>query len=275
MFDLKGSTVLVTGAGMGMGRLFALQAAHEGAGHVVLWDIDGTTLERVADEIRALGATPHPSVIDVADAAAIDQAANALLTTLGPPDLIVNNAGVVRGNAWFWETDPRRDIDPVIRINTLAPMHVVRALLPAMVADASRERRILNISSAAATVSNPRMSVYAASKWAMLGWSDSLRLELKQSGHRHLRVTTFCPSYITTGMFEGARGPLLTPLMSPETAVAAAWIGMRRGTPIVMKPWTTQLAKVLKGILPLPIWDFVAGRIFHVYNSMDHFRGRH
>ena len=76
-------------------------------------------------------------------------------------------------------------------------------------------------------------------------------------------------------MFEGARGPLLTPLMSPESAVAAAWNGMRRGTPIVMKPWTTRLAKVLKGVLPLSLWDFVAGRIFHVYNSMDHFRGRH
>ncbi|MBS0215748.1 MAG: SDR family NAD(P)-dependent oxidoreductase [Proteobacteria bacterium] len=275
MFELKGTTVLVTGAGMGMGRLFALQAAREGAGHVVLWDIDGAALERVADEIRALGATPHSSVVDVADTAAIDHAANTLLATVGAPDLIVNNAGIVRGNAWFWETDPRRDIDPVIRINTLAPMHVARALLPAMVAGANRERRILNIASAAATVSNPRMSVYAASKWAMLGWSDSLRLELQQSGHRHLRVTTFCPSYISTGMFEGARGPLLTPLMSPESAVAAAWNGMRRGTPIVMKPWTTRLAKTLKGILPLPIWDFVAGRIFHVYNSMDHFRGRH
>ncbi|MBW8824429.1 MAG: SDR family NAD(P)-dependent oxidoreductase [Xanthomonadales bacterium] len=275
MFDLKGTIVLVTGAGMGMGRLFALQAARDGASHVVLWDIDGTALERVADEIRALGANPHPVIVDVADTGAVHQAAGALLATIGAPDLVVNNAGIVRGNAWFWDIEPRRDIDPVIRINTLAPMHVARALLPAMIAGASRERRMLNIASAAATVSNPRMSVYAASKWAMLGWSDSLRLELQQSGHPHIRVTTFCPSYIATGMFEGARGPLLTPLMSPESAVAAAWNGMRRGTPIVMKPWTTRLAKVLKGILPLPVWDFVAGRIFHVYNSMDHFRGHH
>lgn len=274
MFDLKGTSVLVTGAGMGMGRLFALQAAREGAKHVAMWDIDGAALERVADEIAALGATPHPRVIDISDAAATNLAASELTATIGALQLLVNNAGIVRGNAWFWDTDPQRDIDPVIRINTLAPMHIAHALLPGMLADATRERRILNIASAAATVSNPRMSVYAASKWAMLGWSDSLRLELQQSGHRHLRVTTFCPSYIATGMFEGVRGPLLTPLMSPESAVAAAWNGMRRGVPIVMKPWTTLLGKFLKGILPLPIWDFVAGRIFHVYNSMDHFRGR-
>jgi all-trans-retinol dehydrogenase (NAD+) len=67
------------------------------------------------------------------------------------------------------------------------------------------------------------MSVYAASKWAVIGWSDSLRLELEQQGHHHLKVTTFCPSYISTGMFEGARGPLLTPLMTPEDAVGRAW----------------------------------------------------
>lgn len=274
MFELKGTTVLVTGAGMGMGRLFALRAAREGAKHVVLWDIDGAALHGVADEVRGLGATAWPCIVDVADESAIRRAADTLISAPGVPDLVVNNAGIVRGNAWFWDVDPQRDIDPVLRINTLAPMHVTRGLLPAMLADAARERRILNIASAAATVANPRMSVYAASKWAMLGWSDSLRLELRQAGHRQVRVTTFCPSYIATGMFAGARGPLLTPLMSPERAVEAAWAGMRRGKPIVMKPWTTALAKVLKGVLPLPAWDFVAGRIFHVYSSMDRFRGR-
>ena len=78
-----------------------------------------------------------------------------------------------------------------------------------MIADTSRPKRILNIASAAGTLANPKMSVYAASKWAMVGWSDSLRLELVREGHRHVAVTTFCPSYVSTGMFAGARGPLL------------------------------------------------------------------
>ena len=82
-------------------------------------------------------------------------------------------------------------------INALAPMHITREFLPAMLA-AGRDCRIVNIASAAGLVSNPRMSVYSASKWAVVGWSDSLRLELRGTP---VRVTTVCPSYVTTGMF--------------------------------------------------------------------------
>jgi short-subunit dehydrogenase len=118
------------------------------------------------------------------------------------------------------------------------------------------------------------MSVYAASKWAMIGWSESLRLELARDGHAHIAVTTFCPSYISTGMFEGARGPLLTPIMTPARAARAAWEGMLAGRPLVSKPWTVKLAMALRGVLPTRVWDLIADRVFHVYSSMDRFTGR-
>ena len=121
-----------------------------------------------------------------------------------------------------------------LRVNTLAPMWLTRALLPGMIADRSRPKRILNVASAAGTLANPNMSVYAASKWALVGWSDSVRLELERAGHRHVKVTTFCPSYVSTGMFAGARGPLLTPIMTPERAGAAAWHGMLAGKPLLL-----------------------------------------
>jgi len=188
-------------------------------------------------------------------------------------DVLINNAGVVRG-APFWEHDPQRDIEATMRVNALAPMWLTRELLPAMIADSSRPKRILNIASAAATLANPNMSVYAASKWALLGWSESVRLELQRSGHRHVRVTTFCPSYVSTGMFAGARGPLLTPIMTPDRAAAAAWHGMLAGKPLVLRPWTVKLSMALRGVLPVRWWDAVAGRVFRVYSSMDQFTGR-
>nr|HMM83399.1 3-oxoacyl-ACP reductase [Terrimesophilobacter sp.] len=114
----------------------------------------------------------------------------------------------------------------------------------------------------------------AASKWAMIGWGDSLRLELVKAGHRHVAVTTFAPSYISTGMFEGARGPLLTPIMTPERATAAAWNAMLKGRPLLMKPWTVGLGRTVKGLLPTRAWDVVAGKVFKVYSSMDEFTGR-
>ena len=257
---------------MGMGRLYALRAAREGAAVVILWDVDADGLAKTAADVTALGARAVVHQVDLADRAAIAAAAEACREE-GPLTLLVNNAGIVRG-ALFWEHSPERDIALTMDINALAPMYVTHALLPDMMGDAGRPRRVLNIASAAGTVSNPRMSVYAASKWAVIGWSDSLRLELEQQGYSHLAVTTFCPSYISTGMFDGARGPLLTPLMTPEDAVDRAWRATAAGRPQLIAPATAQLGKVLRGLLPVRAWDFVGGKVFGIYSTMDKFTGR-
>ena len=271
-FTVSGGMVLVTGAAMGMGRLYALRAAREGAGVVILWDVDADGLAKTAAEVTALGARAVVRQVDLADRTAIADAASEC-TAEGPLTLLVNNAGIVRG-ALFWDHSPERDIALTMDINALAPMYVTHAFLPGMMADAGRARRILNVASAAGTVSNPRMSVYAASKWAVIGWSDSLRLELEQQGYGHLKVTTFCPSYISTGMFDGARGPLLTPLMTPEDAVDRAWRATVNGQPQLIAPATAQLGKVLRGLLPVRAWDFVGGKVFGIYSTMDKFTGR-
>ncbi|WCI08769.1 SDR family NAD(P)-dependent oxidoreductase [Arthrobacter sp. OVS8] len=271
-FTVSGGVVLVTGAAMGMGRLYALRAAREGAGVVILWDVDADGLANTAAEVTALGARAVVRQVDLASRTAIAEAA-AECTAEGPLTLLINNAGIVRG-ALFWDHSPERDIALTMDINALAPMYVAHAFLPDMMADAGRPRRILNIASAAGTVSNPRMSVYAASKWAVIGWSDSLRLELEQQGFGHLKVTTFCPSYISTGMFDGARGPLLTPLMTPEDAVDRAWRAALAGQPQLIAPATAQLGKVLRGLLPVRAWDFVGGKVFGIYSTMDKFTGR-
>ena len=272
--DLTGTSVLVTGGALGMGRLYAERALREGAAHVDLWDRDAEPLASTAAELAASAPGAHVSttVVDMGDVSAVVAAAETHLAERGAPHVVINNAGVVRG-ALFWEHDVERDVVGTMAINAVGPMVLVRTLLPAMLADGA-DRRILNVASAAATLSNPRMSVYAASKWALLGWSDSLRLELERTGNGHVRVTTFCPSYISTGMFEGAKGPLLTPLMTPEVAVDRAWRAMLAGRAQRLTPWTVGLGKTVRGLLPLAAWDVVADKIFKVYGSMDDFRGR-
>ena len=272
-FTVRGKTVLVTGAGMGMGRLFALRAAAEGATTIVLWDVDAVSLHDAGREVREFGATAVEQLVDLSELAAIQAAAATLRNDHGieAPDVLVNNAGIVQ-NGPFWEHDSERHTRAVMNVNALAPMYVTAEFLPAMMTRDSGQR-ILNIASAAGTLANPNMSVYAASKWAVIGWGDSLRLELERFGSR-VMVTTFCPSYISTGMFAGVKGPLLTPLMTPTTAVERAWQAMLAGTPIKLTPWTAKLAMGLRGVLPTRAWDVVAGNVFKVYNSMDHFTGR-
>jgi all-trans-retinol dehydrogenase (NAD+) len=272
MKSVAGLTVVITGAARGMGELYAKRAVAEGAAKVVLLDVDSAALDVAAAALTAAGGTVASYVVDLSSRTAIAAVAQRIRAEVGTPHVIINNAGIVR-SGYFWENDAARDIEATMQINTLAAMYLTRELLPAMI-EAGAQARILNIASAAGTVSNPRMSVYAASKWAMIGWSDSVRLELIKAGHPHIAVTTFAPSYISTGMFAGARGPLLTPIMTPEKATGAAWSAMLRGKPLLMKPWTVGLARTLKGLLPTPAWDFVAGRIFKVYGSMDEFTGR-
>jgi all-trans-retinol dehydrogenase (NAD+) len=270
-FTAQGRIVLVTGAGRGMGRLYAQRAAQEGAAAVVLWDVDAEALQDVVTTLGTSGASVHSYVVDVGTATSVQAAAAAVLNDVGVPDVLINNAGIVRGK-YFWEHDHLADIDLTLRINTGGPMHVTLAFLPSMI-ERRAPARILNVASASGTLSVPRMSVYAASKWAVIGWSDSLRLELRSARHP-IAVTTLIPSYIRTGMFEGARGPLMTPLLEPEYVVSRAWQGMLAGKARVQLPWTVQLAGTLRNLLPQPVWDVVAGRIFRVYSSMDHFTGR-
>lgn len=270
--SLDNATVLITGAAMGMGKMYAHLAVQDHAAHVVLWDINAELLASAVAELSGKGSTIHSYVVDVSKLEDIEATAKKVRTDVGTPDILINNAGIVRGK-YFWEHDQRSDIAATMAINTLALMHITREFLPGMI-DGGRTSRIVNVASAAGLLANPRMSVYSSSKWAVIGWSDSLRLELAQAGHHHVKVTTFCPSYIKTGMFEGARGPLMTPLMEPAAVTERVWRAMKEGTPMLMMPWTVKLSTALRGILPIAAWDVVAGRVFGVYKSMEHFTGR-
>jgi all-trans-retinol dehydrogenase (NAD+) len=270
MQSVTGKTVLVTGAAMGLGKLFARTAVQEGAAHVVLWDINDGALKETAAELEAAGGTVHTYVVDVSSADAVSTAGQAVRDELGDVHVLINNAGIVRGNGYFWENEPR-DVEQTMQINAIAPMRVAREFLPAMVA--SREEcRIVNIASSAGLNAVPRLAVYCGSKWAAVGWSDSVRLELEQAGYTHVRVTTVCPTYINTGMFEGAKGIFLTPMLEQEEVVAGAWKEMLKGGPFLIVPWTSRLNKVLSGVLPVKARDMWLRRV-GVYDSMAQFTG--
>jgi all-trans-retinol dehydrogenase (NAD+) len=271
METVAGKKVLITGAAMGMGKLYAELAVREKAGAVVLWDINQAALDETVAELKAAGGTVFAYTVDVSNLEDIEKNAAQVQREIGDIDLLFNNAGIIRGK-YFWDHDNRRDIWLTMAVNSLAIMYIARAFLPAMITG-GRQSRIVNIASAAGTVSNPRMSVYCASKWAAIGWSDSLRLELKQAGHSHVKVTTVMPSYISTGMFEGVKAPLMTPILTPHVVVDKVWAAMKTGKAQLTLPWTVRLAMLSRGLLPLRLWDFIADRVFHIYSSMDHFQG--
>ncbi|CUR61481.1 putative short chain dehydrogenase [metagenome] len=277
MKDVSGATVLVTGAAMGMGRLFAERAVREGAAAVVLVDINGEALTQAAGELR--DRVPEGSdirvvaeTVDVRDPDQVSAAAERIADDVGTVTVLVNNAGVVRGNGYFWETDPA-DAQLTLEVNALAPMLMARAFLPGMI-QSGRECRLVNVASAAGLTANPRMAAYAGSKWAVVGWSDSVRLELEQAGHRQVKVSTVCPYYVKTGMFDGARSAPLLPLLEPEDVVDQTWAAMLKGQPMLVLPRTVLISEVAKGLLPIGVRDFVADKVLGIYHTMDDFTGR-
>ena len=146
MKSVEGKNVLITGAAKGMGRLFAERAIAEGASAVVLWDVDESALNDTLAELAGGHCEVSGYIVDVSDAAAVVDTAAAVLEDLGRIDVLVNNAGVVRGNQYFWETDLDRDTKFTMDVNTLAPMYVAHEFLPAMIA-ASGDCRMVNLAS--------------------------------------------------------------------------------------------------------------------------------
>lgn len=270
MESVKGINVLVTGAAMGLGKLFATRAVKEGAAAVVLWDANEAALKETAAELEAAGGTVHYDAVDVTSQARVAEAAEQVRTTVGTIHVLFNNAGIVRGNGYFWENQPR-DFTLTMEVNSIGPMLVAREFLLAMI-DSGTQCRVVNIASSAGLNAIPRMAAYAASKWAAIGFSDSVRLELEQAGHEQVKVTTVCPTYINTGMFDGAKGILFTPMLEQEDVVDAAWTAMLKGKPFVVIPWTSKMNKVLSAVLPVRLRDAYLRRV-GVYNSMDEFRG--
>jgi all-trans-retinol dehydrogenase (NAD+) len=272
MQNVAGRKVLITGAAMGMGKIYAQLAVREGAAAVILWDINQTELEKTAAELKAAGGAVHTYLVDVSKLEAITEAAAKVRAEVGDPEILFNNAGVVRGK-YFWEHDAVKDIAFTMSINAMAPMYIAREFLPAMIASRGSEQRVVNVASAAGLIANPRMSVYCASKWSCTGWSDSVRLELEEAGHAHVRVTTVNPTYISTGMFEGAKTMLFTPILTPQYVTDRVWAAMKVGRPRLIMPWTVYVSSALRGLLPVRLFDWVARYVFRVYGTMDTFTG--
>lgn len=272
MKSVRGRSVLVTGAAMGMGRLFAERAIAEEARSVCLWDVDEMALNKTLAELEEGSTEVSGYVVDVGNQDEVVASAEMMLDDLGPIEVLVNNAGIVRGNQFFWETDLDQEVKSTIDVNTLGAMYVAHRILPAMIGSPG-ECRILNIASAAGLAPNPRMAAYAASKWAVIGWSDSLRLELAQAGHTHVKVTTACPYYVATGMFDGVPSTALLPVLDPADVVDETWSAAMAGRPFVIMPKTVQLSEMLKGFAPTGARDFIADRVFGVYHTMSDFTG--
>ena len=264
--------VLITGGASGIGRLMGAMALDKGAAALIIWDINQQNIDSTVAEFLPKGRVVGYRV-DVSDDSAVAHAYSRVKADVGEVDILINCAGIITSNKTF-DLCTTTEIHRTMAINAIAPMVVTLQILPDMIARNSGH--ICNIASAGGLISNPKMSIYAASKWATIGWSDSVRIELEQM-KSNVRVTTVAPYYIKTGMFNGVKSPIV-PLMEPEYAARQIIRSIERDkrVSVVTKliPFPYHFVRLMQGILPTKVFDWIFGEIFGIYHSMDNFTGR-
>ena len=141
MFTINNKTVLITGAAMGMGKLYALKAAQEKAKQIILWDIQESQLRETVNLLKNKGANVAGTVVDLSQLESIKEVALATKSLPGFSgiDVLINNAGVISGNQFFWKLDEKKDIDVTMAINALAPMYVTLQFIKEMIAIQQRK----------------------------------------------------------------------------------------------------------------------------------------
>ncbi|MEM6795969.1 MAG: SDR family oxidoreductase [Acidobacteriota bacterium] len=259
--------VLVTGAARGLGLSIANRFADKGA-ELVLTDIQEEALEDARERLAHQGARCRAYQVDVTDPAAIAQARERLHGEMGSVDILVNNAGVVFGGP-FLEV-PLEQHRLTYRINVEGVVNMTHAFLPDLIA--SPRGHLVNIASASGFVGLPNGTTYASSKWAAIGFSESIRAELKHQGHKNVSVTTVCPTFINTGMFEGAEPPKTTQMLNASDIADKVIEAVEKEQIWVLEPWIVKITPFLKHCLPTPISDFIADA-FGASKSMDRWSG--
>ncbi len=192
METLKGKNALVTGAGKGIGRAIAIALAHEGV-NVGLLARTESKLKEVAEEIKALGVKAAVVTADVADMEAVNSAVGRVIKELGTVDILINNAGTASFGK-FLELEPA-DWEQNVRVNLFGVYYVTRAVLPGMIARKLGD--IINISSTAGQRGAAVTSAYSASKFGLMGLTESLMQEVRK---HNIRVSALTPSTVVTDL---------------------------------------------------------------------------
>lgn len=268
MKSVQNKVVLITGGASGIGRLMAFSFAGLGA-KVAAWDLNEAALQALEAEAKERGLSIRGMRCDVSDREDVYAKAAELTAALGPVDILVNNAGVVSGTTFLETSDEK--ILKTMDVNVNSNFWTSKAFLPSMIERNSGH--LVTIASAAGIIGVTGLADYSASKFAVFGLHEALRMELRRMKSA-VNTTIVCPFFINTGMFEGVRTkyPLLLPIMESEKAVKRIVSAVVRGKKRLIMPPFVHSVHLLR-LLPVGFFD-AAADFFGVNHSMDRFTGR-
>jgi len=264
---LAGKTAVITGAAGGIGRAIAVSLARRGC-QLALADVDEDGMAGTDELVRAYGVRVTRHRLDVADRAGVAGFPAQVAAAHAGVNLLINNAGVAVGGTF--EQVSEEDFEWLFEINFWGVVRLTRAFLPAL--RASGDARVVNLSSVFGLIAPPEQVAYAASKFAVRGFSEALRHELEGSG---VGVTVVHPGGVATSIAEKARVPAgvseeevarrherfrkllrLPPEIAGETIVR----GIERRQPRVLVGSDAKLTALIARVMPVSYWKLLALR---------------
>jgi short-subunit dehydrogenase len=264
----KDRNVLITGGASGIGKIMGRMALERGASTLIIWDINPQNISLTINELSQYGKV-RGYIVDVSRNDLIIESYNKVKAECGNVDILINCAGIVTSNKTF-DQQTTDEILRTMNINTIAPMLVTRAILPDMLR--RQTGHVCTIASAGGMLGNPRMSVYGASKWGAIGWSDSMRIEL-QANKSKVHVTTVAPYYINTGMFDGVKSRII-PILKPGYVSKKVIRAIEKNRTFCGIPFGFHFIRFWQAMLPTKAFDWLFGEVFGIYHTMDNFTGR-
>lgn len=259
--------VLITGAARGIGKALAREFTSKGW-QAVLTDIDRDLLDATRRELADDGATVWAFPLDVTDTGSILAARSAIDDEVGKITALVNNAGTVHGGE-FLDVPLERHIQ-TYRLNVEGVVAVTHAFMP-QILDAPQGHLVF-MASASGFIGLPNGATYASSKWAVIGFAESIRAELREQGVTRTHVTTVCPSYVDTGLFEGAAAPTATRMLRPEELAEQVVEAVEKGQVWLLTPSLVKLTPLIRNALPTALADRIS-EILGVDKSMSDWSG--
>jgi short-subunit dehydrogenase len=242
-FDPNGKRILITGGARGIGKSTAAKFAAEGA-RVLIADRDGDVAKETAKELALGGAY----ALDVTDGPAFKAIVEEIEAKDGPIDVLINNAGImVLGR---FAEQPAKNDEKMVAVNLFGVLNGTRAVLPRM--EKRGSGHIVNVASQAGKIGTPAAAVYAATKHAVCGLTESLRLEYRGTG---IKFSYVLPAPVRTELFTGAKELKFPPLVEPEEVADAILAAVVHGKLDVYVPKIGRLLGFLPAMLPLGVRD--------------------
>uniref|UniRef100_A0A7E4VAI3 Short-chain dehydrogenase/reductase family 16C member 6 n=1 Tax=Panagrellus redivivus TaxID=6233 RepID=A0A7E4VAI3_PANRE len=267
--SVKGKVVLITGTGSGLGRLFAIEFGKLGA-RVVCWDVNEKLNQETLSILKKDGVDAYAYTVDVSKRALIYEAADRVKAEVGDVDILFNNAGIVSGKKLFENSDEMMEL--TMAVNTTALFFTTKAFLPKMLERNSGH--VVTLASMAGKSGTAGLVDYCASKFGAVGFNESLRAEMVALG-KDVHVTTICPYYINTGMFDGVKthSPTMLPILEPSFVVEKSVEAILTNQEELILPKFAYSLNAFVGMLPIKATQVVATYL-GVNRTMDHFVGK-